>query len=60
MFPIFRRVLLESHQLADKGLFSDATIAISFSLIPRSLHLKANPDFFAGTAIVGAVAKLNA
>ena len=51
-------VLLESHHLADKGIISDADYRDFVFTYPARLHLKANPEFFTGTAIAGAVAKL--
>ena len=37
-----------------RGSSATPTIAISFSPIPRDLHMKANPDFFKGTVVEGA------
>jgi hypothetical protein len=58
--PDISTVLLESHRLVDKELLSDADYRDFVFTYPAQLHLKANPDFFAGTAIAGWVAKLNA
>ena len=56
--PDITRVLLESHHLVDKGIISDADYRDFVFTYPARLHLKANPDFFAGTVVAGAVAKL--
>jgi hypothetical protein len=56
--PDISAVLLESHRLVDKGILSDADYRDFVFTYPAQLHLKANPEFFAGTAVAGSVAKL--
>ncbi len=56
--PDISGVLLESHRLVDKGILSDADYRDFVFTYPARLHLKANPEFFAGTAIAGSVSKL--
>jgi predicted TIM-barrel fold metal-dependent hydrolase len=58
--PDIKVVLLESHDLVDKGLLSGADYRDFVFTYPARLHLKANPRFFAGTAVEAAVAKLTA
>jgi hypothetical protein len=58
--PDISTVLLESHRLVDKGLLSDGDYRDFVFSYPARLHLKANPEFFANTAIAASVAKLNA
>ncbi len=58
--PDIKSVLLESHHLVDKGLMSDADYRDFVFSYPAQLHLKANPDFFAGTAVEGAATNLAA
>jgi predicted TIM-barrel fold metal-dependent hydrolase len=53
-------VLLESHHLVDKGLLSDADYRDFVFTYPARLHMRADPDFFAGTVVEGAVSKLAA
>jgi predicted TIM-barrel fold metal-dependent hydrolase len=56
--PDIAAVLLESHRLVDKGLLSDADYRDFVFTYPARLHLKANPGFFAGTAVADATARL--
>jgi hypothetical protein len=58
--PDISTVLLESHKLVDKELLSDDDYRDFVFAYPAQLHLKADPEFFAGTAIAGSVAKLKA
>ncbi len=58
--PDIKTVLLESHKLADKGLISEADYRDFVFTYPAQLHLRANPEFFAGTVVEGATAKLAA
>ena len=58
--PDISSVLLESHHLVDKGILSDADYRDFVFTYPARLHLSANPDFFAGTVVAGATAKLAA
>ncbi|MFI5352634.1 MAG: amidohydrolase family protein [Candidatus Binatales bacterium] len=58
--PDIKVVLLESHRLVDKGLLSDADYRDFVFTYPARLHLRGNPNFFAGTAVAGATAKLAA
>ena len=58
--PDIKRVLLESHHLADKGLISDADYRDFVFTYPARLHMKANPDFFKGTVVEAATSKLAA
>ena len=58
--PDIKTVLLDSHKLADKGLLSDADYRDFVFTYPARLHMKANPDFFKGTVVEGATAKLAA
>ena len=53
-------MLLESHHLVDKGILNDADYRDFVFTYPARLHLKANPDFFKGTVVEGATAKLAA
>jgi hypothetical protein len=43
----------------DKGLLNDADYRDFVFTYPAQLHLTANPEFFAGTAIADSVVKLN-
>ncbi len=56
--PDIKTVLLESHKLVDKGLLGDADYRDFVFTYPARLHMRNNPDFFAGTAVAGAVSKL--
>jgi len=56
--PDIKTVLLESHKLVDKGLLTDADYRDFVFTYPAQLHLKANPDFFAGTVVESATAKI--
>jgi predicted TIM-barrel fold metal-dependent hydrolase len=58
--PDIASVLLESHQLVDKGILTDADYRDFVFTYPARMHLAANPDFFAGTVVAGATAKLAA
>ncbi len=58
--PDLKTVLLESHRLADTGLLSDADYRDFVFTYPARLHLKANPDFFKGTAVEAATHTLAA
>jgi predicted TIM-barrel fold metal-dependent hydrolase len=58
--PDIKTVLLESHRLVDKGLLADADYRDFVFTYPARLHLRANPEFFAGTIVAGAVSKLAA
>jgi predicted TIM-barrel fold metal-dependent hydrolase len=58
--PDIATVLLESHQLVDKGIMSEADYRDFVFTYPAQLHLRANPGFFAGTVVEGATAKLAA
>lgn len=58
--PDIKTVLLQSHKLADKGLISEADYRDFVFTYPAQLHLRANPEFFAGTVVEGATAKLAA
>ena len=58
--PDISTVLLESHRLVEKELLSDDDYRDFVFTYPAQLHLKADPEFFAGTAIADAVATLNA
>src|SRR5260370_4655854 len=51
-------VLLESHRLVDKGILTDADYRDFVFTYPAQLHLKANPEFFADTAITSSVTQL--
>jgi len=55
--PDISAVLLESHRLVDKGILTDADYRDFVFTYPAQLHLKANPDFFANTAIATSIAK---
>ena len=56
--PDISSVLLESHRLVDQGILSDADYRDFVFTYPARLHLKANPDFFSGTRVAGAVREL--
>ena len=56
--PDIKTVLLESHKLVDNGLLKDSDYRDFVFTYPAQLHLKANPDFFAGTAVESATARL--
>ena len=56
--PDIKTVLLESHKLVDKGLLKDSDYRDFVFTYPAQLHLKANPGFFAGTAVESATARL--
>jgi hypothetical protein len=58
--PDISTVLLESHRLVEKGILSDEDYRDFVFTYPAQLHLKANPEFFADTAIADSVAQLNA
>jgi predicted TIM-barrel fold metal-dependent hydrolase len=58
--PDIKTVLLESHKLVDKGLLSDSDYRDFVFTYPAQLHLKANPNFFAGTVVESATGKLAA
>ncbi|MGA6974337.1 MAG: amidohydrolase family protein [Candidatus Binatus sp.] len=58
--PDISTVLLESHRLVDKGILSDADYRDFVFTYPAQLHLKANSQFFTGTAIADSVAGLRA
>jgi predicted TIM-barrel fold metal-dependent hydrolase len=58
--PDIKTVLLETHKLVDKGLLQDADYRDFVFTYPAQLHLKANPDFFAGTVVESATSKLAA
>ncbi len=58
--PDIATVLLESHKLVDKGLLTDSDYRDFVFTYPARLHMRANPKFFAGTAVEGATAKLAA
>jgi len=58
--PDIKTVLLESHRLVDKGLLTDDDYRDFVFTYPARLHLKANPDFFAGTAVEGATGRIAA
>jgi hypothetical protein len=58
--PDISTVLLESHRLVDKGLLSDADYRDFVFTYPAQLHLKADPEFFAHTAIANSVESLDA
>ncbi len=58
--PDIKTVLLESHKLVDKGLLGDSDYRDFVFTYPARLHLKVNPDFFAGTVVEGAVSRLAA
>jgi predicted TIM-barrel fold metal-dependent hydrolase len=58
--PDIKVVLLESHKLVDKGLLSATDYRDFVFTYPARLHLRANPDFFVGTRVEGAVSKLAA
>ena len=56
--PDISTVLLESHRLVDKGVLTDDDYRDFVFTYPARLHLKVNPDFFAGTVVESAVANL--
>ena len=56
--PDISEVLLESHRLVDKGILTDTDYRDFVFTYPAQLHLKANPDFFANTAITSSVTQL--
>ena len=56
--PHLSEVLLESHQLVDKGLLTDADYRDFVFTNPARLHLEMNPHFFDGTPVEGAVKEL--
>jgi predicted TIM-barrel fold metal-dependent hydrolase len=56
--PDIKRVLLESHHLADKGIIGDADYRDFVFTYPARLHMTANPDFFKGTVVESATARL--
>ncbi|MGH7865321.1 MAG: amidohydrolase family protein, partial [Candidatus Binataceae bacterium] len=56
--PDIKTVLLDSHKLADKGIISEVDYRDFVFTYPAQLHLRANPEFFAGTVVEGATAKL--
>jgi len=58
--PDMKEVLIESHKLVDKGLLQDADYRDFVFTYPARLHLKANPDFFRGTAVEGATSRIAA
>ncbi|HVN63488.1 MAG TPA: hypothetical protein VMT58_02535, partial [Candidatus Binataceae bacterium] len=53
--PDLKTVLLESHRLVAKGLMSAEDYRDFVFTYPARLHLNANPDFFKGTVVEGAV-----
>jgi predicted TIM-barrel fold metal-dependent hydrolase len=56
--PDISSVLLESHQLVDKGLISDADYRDFVFTYPAGLHLSMNPHFFDGTPVESAAKEL--
>jgi predicted TIM-barrel fold metal-dependent hydrolase len=56
--PHISEVLLESHQLVDKGLLSDADYRDFVFTYPAGLHLGMNPHFFDGTPVESAAKEL--
>jgi hypothetical protein len=58
--PDISIVLLESHKLVEKELLSEADYRDFVFTYPAQLHLKADPKFFAGTAIANSIARLDA
>ncbi len=57
--PDISAVLLESHRLVDKGILTDTDYRDFVFTYPARLHLKANPEFFAGTAIADSIVGLD-
>jgi hypothetical protein len=56
--PHLSEVLLESHQLVDKGLLTDADYRDFVFANPAGLHLSMNPSFFDGTPVESAARDL--
>ena len=58
--PDARAVLVEAWELVEDGVLSEADFRDFTFANPAELHSTMNPDFFAGTAVADAVAKLRA
>lgn len=56
--PRIGQVLLESHQLVDEGLLTDADYRDFVFSNPARLHVEMNPSFFDGTPVESAVKEL--
>ncbi len=56
--PHIADVLLESHQLVDRGLLTDADYRDFVFTNPARLHLGMNPQFFDGTPVASAAREL--
>jgi hypothetical protein len=56
--PHLSEVLLESHQLVDKGLLTDVDYRDFVFANPAGLHLSMNPSFFDGTPVESAARDL--
>jgi hypothetical protein len=56
--PDLREVLEEAHELVDDGLITQAQFRDFTFVNPALLHARMNPDFFKGTVVEDAVAKL--
>jgi len=56
--PDIKEVLLESHQLVDEGLLTDADYRDFVFTNPARLHAEMNPSFFDGTPVESAAKEL--
>jgi predicted TIM-barrel fold metal-dependent hydrolase len=56
--PDLREVLEEAHELVEDGAMSEADFREFTFVNPAMLHARVNPDFFKGTVVEDAVAKL--
>jgi hypothetical protein len=58
--PDMTHVLPEAYELVEDGLMTEADFRDFVFANPAALHTEVNPDFYKGTAVEGAVAKLMA